>query len=152
MKTAELLSIVLNALVMGVFWGPWVALTRSLATFEPSVFLAIGRRLNLNLAPLMTVLMPVALLSTVPVLVLSYGNQPTTFAATLAGAGLFVVALVVTVAVEVPIAVQVKTWSTDTLPTDWQRLRDRWASVHVIRVLAGVLGLGLLVFGAICGS
>jgi hypothetical protein len=152
MKTAELLSIVLNALVMGVFWGPWVALTRSLATFEPSAFLAIGRRLNLNLAPLMTVLMPVALLSTVPVLVLSYGSQPTTFATTLAGAGLFAVALAVTVAVEVPIAVQVKTWSTDTLPADWQRLRDRWASVHVIRVLAGVLGLGLLVFGAICGS
>ncbi|QUQ66006.1 anthrone oxygenase family protein [Kutzneria sp. CA-103260] len=151
MKTAELLSIVLNALVMGVFWGPWVALTRSLATFEPSVFLAIGRRLNLNLAPLMTVLMPVALLSTVPTLVLSYGDHPTTFATTLAGAALFAVALVVTVAVEVPIAVQIKTWSTDTMPEDWQRLRDRWASVHVIRVLAGVIGLGLLVFGAICG-
>jgi hypothetical protein len=151
MRTAELLSIVLNALVMGVFWGPWVALTRSLATFEPSAFLAIGRRLTLNLAPLMTILMPVALLSTVPVLVLSHGDRPTTFAATLAGAGLFTVALVVTVAVEVPIAVQIRTWSTDTLPADWQRLRDRWASVHVIRVLAGVLGLALLVFGAICG-
>jgi len=151
MKAAELLSIVLNALVMGVFWGPWVALTRSLATFEPSVFLAIGHRLYLNLAPLMTVLMPLALLSTAPTLVLSYGNQPTTFAATLAGTALFVVALVVTLAVEKPIAVQVKTWSMTTIPANWQQLRDRWASVHIIRVVAGVLGLGLLVAGAIYG-
>ena len=149
MKAAELLSIVLNALVMGVFWGPWVALTRSLATFEPSVFLAIGHRLNLNLAPLMTVLMPLALLSTVPTLVLSYGNQPTTFATTLAGTALFVVALIVTLAVEKPIAVQVKAWSTTTIPANWQQLRDRWASVHIIRVVAGILGLGLLVAGAI---
>ena len=151
MKAAELLSILLNALVMGVFWGPWVGLTRSLATFEPSAFLAIGKRLNLNLAPLMTVLMPVALLSTVPTLVLSYGNQPITFATTLGGAVLFAIALVVTVAVEVPIAVQVKDWSTDTLPDNWRRLRDRWASVHIVRVLAGIAGLGLLVAGAIYG-
>ncbi|REH43784.1 uncharacterized protein DUF1772 [Kutzneria buriramensis] len=151
MKAAELLSIVLNALVMGVFWGPWIGLTRSLATFEPAAFLAIGHRLNLNLAPLMTVLMPAALLSTAPTLVLSYGNQPTTFAATLAGAALFAVALTVTVAVEVPIAVRIKSWSTTTLPADWRRHRDRWAAVHVIRVVAGVLGLALLVAGALYG-
>lgn len=94
LKICELVSIVLSALVAGVFWGPWVGLSRSNATFEPDVFLAIVRRMSLNLAPLMTVLMPAALLSTFPVLFLSYNGHFVTFFLTLAGLGLFVTALV----------------------------------------------------------
>ena len=149
LKVWELISILLAALVTGVFWGPWVGLTRSLATFTPEAFLAIGHRLNLNLAPLMTVLMPVSLLSMVAVLVTSYGGHPMTFYSTLAGLALFVVALLVTVVIEVPIAQQVKSWTVSTLPGDWQRLRDRWASVHIIRVVSGIVGLALLVAGAL---
>jgi hypothetical protein len=150
-KTFELVNIVLSALVTGVFWGPWVGLTRSIATFDRPAFLAIGYRMNVNLAPLMTVLMPVALASTVPTLVLSYGDRPATFAWTVAGLGLFVVALAVTVGIEVPIATQIKSWSTSTPPADWQRLRDRWASVHIVRVVSGIAGLAALVAGAVYG-
>jgi hypothetical protein len=57
-----LISIVLSTLVTGVFWGPWVALSRSISTFAPEVFLAIVDRLSRNIAPVMTVLMPTALL------------------------------------------------------------------------------------------
>ena len=150
-STAELVNILLSALVTGVFWGPWVGLTRSVATFAPPAFLAIGYRLNVNLAPLMTVLMPLALLSAVPTLVLSFGAHPATFAFTVAGLALYVLALVVTVLIEVPIANRVKSWTEPTLPADWQRQRDRWASVHVVRVVAGIAGLGLLVAGALYG-
>jgi hypothetical protein len=79
LKIWELVSIVLSALVAGVFWGPWVGLTRSIATFTPETFLAIGYRLSQNLTPLMRVLMPVALLSTAPTLFISYGGRPVTF-------------------------------------------------------------------------
>lgn len=149
-KVFEVVNIMLSALVTGVFWGPWVGLTRSIATFDLAAFLAIGHRMNVNLAPLMTVLMPVALASAVPTLVLSY-REPATFTWTAVGLGLFVVATVVTVAVEVPIAVRIKEWSTSTPPEGWQRLRDRWASVHVIRVVSGVAGLAALVAGAVIG-
>jgi uncharacterized membrane protein len=91
---------------------------------------------------------PVALLSTVPVLWLSFGTSPATFALTLAGLVLFVVALLVTVVVEVPIAKRIASWTTATLPEGWQRQRDRWASVHIVRVVAGIAGLTLLVAGA----
>jgi hypothetical protein len=144
----EVLDIGLAALVAGVFWGPWVALTRSVATLEPAVFLAVVRRLVANLGPLMTVLMPVSLLATGPVLVLSFGDRLVTFALTVAGAALFLLALVVTVLVEVPIAQRIPTWTPSTLPADWQQQRDRWASVHLIRVVAGLLGLLALVTGA----
>jgi uncharacterized membrane protein len=149
LKIVELINIVLAALVAGVFWGPWVALTRSIATFDTETFLAIGYRLNLNLAPLMTVLMPLSLLSTATTLVLSYGDRPGTFYASLAGLVLFVVALAVTMTIEVPIANKVKSWSSSPLPDNWRQLRDRWASVHLIRVVTGIAGLALFVFGVI---
>jgi uncharacterized membrane protein len=149
LKVGELISIVLSALVGGMFWGPWLALSRSISTFDPEVFLAIVHRLNRNMASVMTVLMPVALLSIVPVLFLSYGKRPGTFYLTLAGFALFVVALLVTVLVEVPIVQQIETWTVTTLPDNWQQLRDRWGAFHIIRVVASLAGLNLLIVGAI---
>lgn len=149
LKIWETVSIVLMALVAGVFWGPWVGLTRSIATFTPESFLAIGLRLNLNLAPLMQVLMPITLLSTAPTLILSFGDRPATFYPTLAGLALYVVALLVTMIIEVPIAKQIASWTITTLPDNWQQLRDRWASVHIIRVVTGIVGLATLVIGAL---
>lgn len=67
LKMWELISIVLLTLVSGMYWGPWLALSRSMATFEPEVFLPVVARMNRNMGPLMIVLMPIALLSTVPV-------------------------------------------------------------------------------------
>lgn len=106
LKIWELISIVLSTLVTGVFWGPWVALSRSISTFAPEVFLAIVNRLSRNIAPAMTVLMPAALLSMVPVLFLSFNEGPRTFYLTLAGFALFLAALLVTIIVEVPIVKQ----------------------------------------------
>src|SRR5450432_3477937 len=97
LKIEELISIVLLTLVSGMYWGPWLALSRSMATFDPEVFLPIVDRMNRNMAPLMTVLMPVALLSTVPVLVLTYREGPETFFLTLTALLLFVLTLLVTV-------------------------------------------------------
>ncbi|HXQ82114.1 MAG TPA: DUF1772 domain-containing protein [Opitutaceae bacterium] len=149
LKICELICIVLSALVAGMFWGPWLALSPSLATFEPGVFLQIVQRMNRNMASLMTVLMPAALLSPVPVLFISHGERPETFYLTLAGFALFIVAIVVTVFVEVPIVTQIAIWTASTLPGNWQQLRDRWGAFHVIRVAAGLAGVALLVAGAI---
>jgi len=149
MKMWELISIVLSALVAGMFSGPWIALSRSLHTFTPEVFLAIVDRMNRNMAPVMTVLMPAAALSIVPVLILSYQVQPRTFYLTLAGSLCFLVALLITVLVEVPIVEQIATWTVPTLPNNWQQLRDRWSKFHIIRVVAGFAGLVFLVVGAI---
>jgi uncharacterized membrane protein len=88
-------------------------------------------------------------LSAALTLFISYGGRPGTFFLTLVGLASFVVAVVVTVAVEVPIAKQINTWTTSRLPGSWQQLRDRWASVHIIRVITGIGGLALLVAGAI---
>jgi hypothetical protein len=75
LKIWELISIVLSTLVTGVFWGPWVALSRSISTFALEAFLAIVDRLSRNIAPVMTVLMPAALWSMVLVLFLSFSED-----------------------------------------------------------------------------
>ena len=149
MKMWQLTSIVLSALIAGMFYGPWAALSRSMNTFTPEVFLAIVNRMNRNMAPIMTVLMPTALLSIFPVLFLSYRTQPATFYLNLAGLICFIAALLVTVLVEVPIVEQIVTWTIPTLPANWQQLRDRWRAFHVLRVVAGLTGLVCLLIGAI---
>jgi uncharacterized membrane protein len=120
-----------------------------MASFEPDVFLAIVQRLNRNMEPLMTALLPVALLSTLPVLLLAYGRRPETFFLTLAGLLLFIVTLLVTVLVEVPIVKQIVTWTISTLPDNWQQLRDRWAAFHLARIIPSLVGLVLVLIGAI---
>lgn len=149
LKMWELISIFLSALVMGVFWGPWLGLSRSITTFEPEVFLAIGHRMIRNLAPVMPFLMPAAILSMLPVLVISFQDLPKTFYLTLGGFVLFLLALLVTLIVEVPIDNQIKRWTATALPDNWRQLRDRWETFHVVRTVVSVVGLVLLLIGAI---
>jgi uncharacterized membrane protein len=149
MKTWELISIVLAALTAGMFHGPWIALSRSMRTFTPEVFLAIVDRMNRNMAPVMTVLMPATLLAIIPVMLLSYHVQPKTFYLSAAAFVLFIVALLVTVFIEVPIVEQIATWTVSTLPKNWQQVRDRWSKFHIIRVVAGFTSVVLLVVAAI---
>jgi hypothetical protein len=148
LRFMDIIAIVLAALVMGVFWGPWLALTRSISTFAPDTFIALVHRLDRNLGGIMSVLFPVTILSLVPVLVLSF-TSVTSFFLILAALALFAVALVVTAAVEVPIVKQIRGWTAATMPPDWERLRDRWVSFHLLRVVPGIVGLALLVAGAL---
>jgi uncharacterized membrane protein len=135
-----------------MFFGPWVALTRTIGVFAPEVLIAIVRRMNRNMAPVMTALMPAAMLSTIPVLLASYGARPWTFYMALAALALLIVSLLVTVIVEVPIVKQIETWTASSLPGDWQHLRDRWGAFHVVRVVAGIAGFVLLLVGAVVGG
>ena len=149
MKTWELISIVCSALVAGMFYGPWAALSRSMRTFPAEVFLAIVDRMNRNMAPVMTVLMPATLLAMIPVLLASYGTYPRVFSLYAGAFVLFIVALAVTVFVEVPIVKEIAAWTMSTLPANWQQVRDRWVRFHVIRVAAGLASLILLLIAAI---
>ena len=149
MKTWELISIIFSALTAGMFHGPWIALSRSMKTFSPEVFLEIVDRMNRNMAPVMTVLMPGTMLSIIPVILLSYRQRPMVFYLSTVALLLFLIALLVTVVIEVPIVQQIVTWTPSTLPKNWQQLRDRWMKFHVLRVIAGIASLIFLLVGAI---
>jgi len=142
-------GIVLVGLVVGVYWGPWIALTRTIATFEPAVLLPLVARLSANLAPVMTVLMPLALLVVAAVVAVAAFGHPVTLILAAVAFVLLALTLVVTMAVEVPIVKTIESWTVDTLPPDWRARRDRWVSFHLLRLVPGVVALALLAAAAV---
>jgi len=149
LKIIELINIVISAFVGGMYWGPWLALTISLKHMDIKTFLTVVGRLNKNMAPLMTVVSPLSLVTTLLVLALTYKTDTTTFYCTLVAFILFLSAVIVTVTIEVPIVKQIVTWTETSLPSNWEQLRDRWGKFHIIRVMAGVAGLIFLLAGAL---
>ncbi|HEU5235866.1 MAG TPA: anthrone oxygenase family protein [Pyrinomonadaceae bacterium] len=149
MKTLQFINIFLLTLVAGVLWGTWFSLSRSIATITPGTFLEVGRIMIGNLAWPMSILMPAAMLSTFPVLFMMFRrNMMLAFFLASAGLLLFVVVLVVTLTVNVPIDNQIKQWTVTTLPADWQAIRDRWEFYHGLRTFASLAGLAC-VFGSV---
>jgi hypothetical protein len=129
-KLTQFITIVLVALVAGVFWGPWLGLSRSIDAFTPETFLAIGHTMIANLAPVMPVLMLLAAASQLVLAALMYRQRSTGLSAMAIGFVLFLVALLVTLLIEVPIDHQIKTWTLDALPVNWMELRDKWERFH----------------------
>jgi hypothetical protein len=149
LKVCELISIILSTLVAGIFFGPWLALSGSVTNFKPEVWLAIVNRFNSNLFPVMSVLMPGALLSIVPVLLITYNGQRSTFFLNAIAVVLSAVALLVTVLFQMPLVKQMRGWTVTTLPHNWEQIRDRWEAFHAVRVVASVAGLVMMLTAAI---
>jgi uncharacterized membrane protein len=148
MVIAQFVSILLSTLVVGIYWGPWIALSRSFAALPPQVFVPVVHRMDRNLGSLMTVLAPLSLASVVVTLLLST-SAPRALALTCVAVVLLVIPVIVTVAIEVPIVAKIRSWAPDELPADWRAQRDRWVSFHLFRVIPGFAGLAALVLAAI---
>jgi uncharacterized membrane protein len=148
-RIAQFVNVLLFALVMGVFWGTWFSLSRSIASIRPETFLEIGHTIIANIGGPMSVLMPAALVSSVLLLIVLFRHRGgAAFKLTLAGLVLMVGALVVTLAVNVPIDSQIREWTATTLPPDWASTRDRWELYHTIRTFVSVGAFGCAVASA----
>jgi uncharacterized membrane protein len=138
-RAAQGTTIVLFALVMGVFWGTWFSLSRTMDRLSGETFVAVGHQMIQNLGAPMAVLLPVALLSALVTLVLlRRAGQAPAFWWLLAGFLLLAAALVVTLAVEVPIDNQIRDWTAATLPADWRSTQSRWELFHTVRTFLSI--------------
>lgn len=141
---AQLINFIASFLLMlvtGAFFGPWFALTRSLAEFEPGEFIKITRTLSKNLGPPMRFLLPGSILMMIAA---TFFYQPTKlFYLSQPAIALLIISLIITVAIEVPIVKSIERCTVATLPADWQARRDRWIRFHVFRMLAALLSFGL---------
>jgi len=135
---AQATTIVLFALVMGVFWGTWFSLSRTMDQLSPETFLAVGHEMIQNLGVPMAVLLPLALLSALVTLVLLWPDRTAAFWWLAAGFVLMLAALVITLAVEVPIDNRIETWTAATLPGDWRSIQSRWELWHTVRTFASI--------------
>jgi hypothetical protein len=145
-KLAQFLNIMLYVLVAGVLWGTWLSLGRTMTRYDATTFLADGKHMISNLATIMAVLMICAAAVGLVVVVLLVRRR-STVAAWLALLGLLLILAVITVtlAVEVPIDNKIKTWTTATLPADWQDLRARWAAFHTLRAFLSLAAVAAAV-------
>ena len=141
-RVVQATTIVLFALVTGVFWGTWFALSRTMDQLSPETFLAVGHQMIHNLGTPMAILLPLSLLSALLGLVLLWPTgHPPAFWWLAAGLLLMVAALVITLAVEVPIDHQIQAWTAATLPGDWRSVQARWEWWHTLRTFASIAAL-----------
>jgi uncharacterized membrane protein len=138
-RAAQGTTIVLFALVMGVFWGTWFSLSRTMSQLSAETFVAVGHQMIRNLGRPMAILLPLALLSALVTLALLWqARRAAALLWLLAGFLLMVAVLVVTLLVEVPIDNQIKTWTVATLPGDWRSIQSRWELFHTIRTFLSI--------------
>ena len=149
-RVAQVITIVLFALVMGVFWGTWFSLSRTMSQLSPETFLAVGHEMIQNLGTPMAILLPFALLSALITLVLArQEGHAAAFRWVAAGFLLMVAALVITLGVEVPIDNRIQTWTVATLPADWRSIQSRWELWHTVRTFASIAALAAVAISAV---
>jgi uncharacterized membrane protein len=138
-RAAQATTIVLFALVMGVFWGTWFSLSRTMSRLSAETFVAVGHEMIQNLGVPMAILLPLALLSALVTLALLWrGRRVAASWWLLGGLLLMVAALVITLAVEVPIDNRIKAWTAATLPADWRSTQSRWELFHTLRTFLSI--------------
>jgi hypothetical protein len=151
-KPLRFTTILLYALVMGVFWGTWFSQSRTMDALSAATFLENGRMYIANLAGPMRLLMPGSLVLTFVTAYLSKDRRSWAYRGTLAAGLLMLAALAITLAVNVPIDNQIKAWTLESLPKDWEAIRDRWETFHVLRTWISIAGFSCLVGGSLTES
>jgi uncharacterized membrane protein len=153
-RVALATTIVLFALVMGVFWGTWFSLSRTMHRLSAETFVAVGHEMIQNLGVPMAILLPLALLSALASLLLLWraGRSTAAFWWMAGGFGLMAAALVVTLAVEVPIDNRIENWTAATLPADWRSVQSRWELFHTIRTFASIAAVVAVTIAAVVAT
>jgi len=149
LKAIEFISLTLAALVMGVFWGTWFTLTRSLPVFSAAEFIHIGKTIIDNVALPMTIIMPATLVFMLISLLLSPRVNRYSFYLYSISFLLMVLTLIITVAIEVPIDNQIKTWTESTVPANWESLRQKWDYYHTVRTFTSIGSVVFFISGLI---
>jgi len=138
----QFIALFLLALVTGVFWGPWLSLHRSLEAFSAADLIHIVKTMAKNLAVPMRILMPCCVLF----MTLSTWFYPHInslgFYFSIAACFLTIIALIITIRVEVPIVNDIKNWTHSTKPNNWEAIRNRWKFFHVIRTFVSLTSFG----------
>jgi uncharacterized membrane protein len=143
MKTIQFITGLLLVLVAGVFWGTWFSLSRTMYELPAEMFITIGKEIMKNVALTMSIIMPASILCLLILLIRSWKRKTVYFYCILAALILFIIALIVTVGIEVPIDNQIRTWTVNTMPPGWQNIRGRWEFYHTVRTFVSLSSVAL---------
>ena len=144
-KSVQFVTGILLVLVTGIFWGTWFSLSRTMYELPPEIFITIGKQIMKNVATPMSIIMPASIIGLLILFIGSWKTKSIYFYCILVTLVSFIIALIVTVAVEVPIDNQIKTWTVATIPFDWQNIRNHWEHFHTIRTLVSLTGIAFFI-------
>jgi uncharacterized membrane protein len=137
-KLTNTISLILLMLVTGVFWGTWFTLTRSLSDFSISEFIHIGKVIIANVGLPMRFLMPLCILIMALTLWVFPERKTIAFYLNMIAFVLIVATLCITLTVLVPIDNEIKLWTPETAPQNWEEIRNRWEYFHSLRTITSV--------------
>lgn len=141
----DFFALLLLMLVTGVFWGPWFALHRSLHIFTAPEFLKILKTLATNMGKPMQVLMPLCIvLMGLSLWFYPYKNSMG-FIFRIISLLFIIVSLVITLTTELPIVNQFRPCTPQTLPADWETIRNKWVRFHVYRIVFACLSFACFI-------
>lgn len=143
------LTLVLLALISGVFWGTWFTLTRSLEFFSAAEFIHIGKTIIANVAFPMSIIMPSAIVFLVLTLWFYPRKRSSGFYLGIIALVFLLITLWITVGIEVPIDNQIKNWDEGSLPVNWEDIRHRWKTFHALRTLSALISFICFLFPVI---
>ena len=143
LQMIQFITLFLLLLVTGVFWGPWLALHRSLHLFTKEEFIKITKLLGANLGRPMQILMPLCLLCMILSIAIYPHKSSLEFYIMLTSFLFFLITLTVTLTTELPIVNKVKEWSVGTVPSNWEEIRNKWMRFHTFRVFPALISFGL---------
>ncbi len=142
LKLIQFIALFLLLLVTGIFWGNYFSLSRSFEVFSAVELIHLAKTLVQNLAVPMRIISPVCILFMLLSTWFYPEKKSKEFYFSIAAIFLIVSALVITVAIEVPINNQIISWTTDTVPEDWEKIRNRWQLFNIVRTFAALTGFG----------
>ncbi|WP_118976077.1 anthrone oxygenase family protein [Taibaiella koreensis] len=142
-KLSHFIALVLLMLITGLFWGTWFSMSRTMETFSVAEFIHIGKTIIGNVANPMKVIMPACILS-MTISAWKYEQKKSLgFYLLVFSLALLIVVLIITVGIEVPIDNQIKQWTADTAPANWEAIRNRWEVYHTTRAFVSIMSFGL---------
>lgn len=148
-KLTTFAALFLLSLVTGVLWGTWFTLTRSIETFSAGEFIHIGQTIIMNVAWPMRILMPACILFMITSASVITQKNSAGFYLGIVACLLIVVALLITLLVEVPIDNQIRTWTAETVPADWTTIRARWQVFHTARTCVSLASLASFILAVL---
>ena len=149
MKAIQFITALLLVLVAGLFWGTWFSLSRTMNELHAEIFITIGKEIMKNVALTMSIIMPASILCLLILIIRSWKIKTVYFYCILAALILFIIALIITVGIEVPIDNQIRTWTVATIPSGWQNTRDKWEFYHTIRTFVSLSSVAFFIIALI---
>lgn len=139
-------NVISAALLAGISFGIWVGFNPT--DLPPETFVEQQQNMLLRLKGLMIFLVVTVTFITIVSAFLQKHDKPV-FITLLIAAGFMIVCMLVTRFGNNPIDDLVMSWNPDALPSNWAVLRDRWLSLHIIRIVSELAALFLVTWASI---